>query len=327
MLALIVEKELLVSDSSQERGLLAKAVVAFVGSPVAGFLYLGRPYLAFLSLVLQILCLAGFYVLGFPSYLGQYFDDLMWLAVSIIAVLVVLPFNAASGPPRWFSKWYFAIGVSLISSSIIALSVRTFLFQPFSIPAGSMVPTLVVGDVVGVDKSAYGYSRYSFPMELVSFEGRLNSSLPTRGDVVVFLDSNGIHFVKRIVGLPGEQIKMSDGVLHINDVPTKQTVLGVVELEGESEKATLILEELPEGRRYKTIDLAAGTMLDDTKTFLVPEGHYFMMGDHRDNSADSRLNMGTISFERIIGPVDRLFYNKLGLEYSNRKFPNREPDA
>jgi signal peptidase I len=198
---------------------------------------------------------------------------------------------------------------------IIALVIRTFLFQPFNIPSGSMKATLLVNDYLFVSKYSYGYSQYSFPLSLPLFNGRIIGSQPDRGDVVVFrLPSDpSVDYIKRVIGLPGDRIQVIDGVLNINGVPVKrERADDYVETE-EGPRPTRVKrwrETLPNGVSYYTLDLVDNGFADNTQVYTVPAGEYFMMGDNRDNSTDSRFSsVGTVPFENFIGRAQLIFFS------------------
>jgi signal peptidase I len=204
---------------------------------------------------------------------------------------------------------------------IIALVVRSFLFQPFNIPSGSMIPTLLVGDYLFVSKYSYGFSKHSFPFSPDLFEGRILGKEPERGDVVVFKlpRDNSTDYIKRVIGLPGDHIRMVNGHLHINGVPVKKELIGKKDVSagaGYRDRATLYKETLPNGVSYVSQELEVfGNMLGrNTPDFEVPAGHYFMMGDNRDNSLDSRVSakeggVGFVPFENLEGKATILFFS------------------
>ncbi|MCB9989958.1 MAG: signal peptidase I [Rhodospirillales bacterium] len=203
---------------------------------------------------------------------------------------------------------------------ILALVIRTFLFEPFNIPSGSMKPTLEVGDYLFVYKPAYGYSRYSFPMGLAPIEGRVwtGDREPRRGDVIVFkLPTNpSIDYIKRIVGLPGDTVQVIEGELYINrrKVPREMVGLKQIEENGYPVTMTEYIETLPGGVMHRIYEEADDRQLDNTEEYVVPEGHYFAMGDNRDNSQDSRVTsmVGYIPLENIVGRASFLFFSTNG---------------
>jgi len=206
---------------------------------------------------------------------------------------------------------------TIVYALIIAGVIRSFLFQPFNIPSGSMEDTLLIGDYLFVSKSTYGYSRYSFPFGLIPFEGRFAvMSEPKRGDIVVFKfpPDNTTDYIKRLIGLPGDRIQMREGVLYINDVAVpKEKIDDYVEtVGGEPRNVPRYRETLPNGVSYEVLDRDPQGNLDNTQVFVVPEGHYFMMGDNRDNSADSRVDVGYVAFENFVGKAQIIFFSTNG---------------
>lgn len=195
---------------------------------------------------------------------------------------------------------------------LVALVLRIFLFQPFTIPSSSMKPNLLIGDYVIVSKFSYGYSKNSIPLSPPLFKGRIFAGEPKRGDVIVFKTPAEGHkdLIKRLIGVPGDRIQVLGGVLHVNGQALKRVA------DGRGEPGSCPNGAIPErfletntiGRTYVTYDCGPGD-LDDTDVFLVPDGHYFFMGDNRDNSIDSRViaevgGVGFVPAENLIGKAE-----------------------
>jgi signal peptidase I len=207
----------------------------------------------------------------------------------------------------------------IIHALIIALVIRTFFFQPFNIPSGSMEETLLVGDYLFVSKFSYGYSHYSFPLSLPVFSGRIWSAPPQRGDVVVFRlpKDDSIDYIKRVIGLPGDRIQMINGLLHINGEPVKRERIDDLVNTDEYGRTTRLVryrETLPNGVTFTTHYSESLGFADNTDVYEVPPGRYFMMGDNRDNSTDSRFldEVGYVPFENLIGRAQIIFFSIQG---------------
>lgn len=197
----------------------------------------------------------------------------------------------------------------------IALAVifRSFCYEPFHIPSGSMKDTLLVGDFIFVSKYSYGYSRYSFPLGLPIFEGRLGGTdEPQRGDIIVFRLPRNPHidYIKRLIGMPGDTVQMKNGVLHLNGkkIPKERVDDYVEHQPGNVHMVRHVpkfRETLPNGVSYYVLDDFDNPEADNTQVYTVPEGHYFFMGDNRDNSIDSRFSddVGFVPAENIVGPA------------------------
>ncbi len=203
---------------------------------------------------------------------------------------------------------------TIFIAGLIAIGFRSFLFEPFNIPSGSMMPTLLVGDYLFVSKYTYGYSRYSFPFGLIKFDGRIAESPPERGDIAVFRQPNktSITFIKRIVGLPGDQIQVKGGILHIDGKAVERQKVGEGKVTDDTSKAfyNVYKETLPGGQTHLIQEMTDQGSLDNTVLFNVLPGHYFMMGDNRDNSRDSRTSaVGMVPAQNLIGKAQRLFYS------------------
>ena len=207
---------------------------------------------------------------------------------------------------------------TVVIAAAIALGIRTFAYEPFNIPSGSMIPTLLVGDYLFVSKLSYGYSRHSLPLSLPLIPGRVLFTEPERGDVVVFKlpSDDSTDYIKRVVGLPGDTIQVKQGVLHINGDPVQRRRLQDFMVEvgsGRTTPVTQYAETLPNGRQHRIIEMSDTFSADNTPIFRVPAGHYFAMGDNRDNSRDSRFpEVGPIPAENLVGRAEILFFSTDG---------------
>jgi len=208
---------------------------------------------------------------------------------------------------------------TVVYAVLIALVVRTVGFEPFNIPSGSMIPTLLVGDYLFVSKYSYGYSRYSLPFGLPMIPGRVMFTEPVRGDVAVFKlpTDNKTDYIKRIIGLPGDRIQVRRGILHINGAPVlRKRISDFVETNqyGNVVRVARFEETLPGGRKHEILELTDNGPLDNTDLYIVPKEHYFAMGDNRDNSQDSRVRsvVGFIPKANLVGRAEVLFYSTNG---------------
>ena len=224
---------------------------------------------------------------------------------------------------------------TVVWALIIAGLFRTLFFQPFWIPSESMKDTLLVGDFVFINKMAYGYSRFSCPFDACPITGRIWGADPKRGDVVVFSHPRSHEvLVKRLIGLPGDRIQMKQGLLYINDVLAPQEPAGqfteVMGLQGSMANRprcengpvkdgdlctrTRSIETLPEGTKHDVLNIETDGYGDNTEVFNIPEGHFFFMGDNRDNSLDSRFpnGVGYVPYENLIGRADMVLFSSAG---------------
>lgn len=214
---------------------------------------------------------------------------------------------------------------AMLAAAAIALTIRTFLFEPFNIPSGSMFPTLLVGDYLFVEKYSYGYSKYSFPLDLGPFDGRIFESVPERGDVAVFRQPKRVHidYIKRIIGLPGDTVQVSNGILLVNGRPVTREYLGTEDM-SEANAINVYqkyIETLPDEitetgtRQHYIYEISDDEVNDNTEIFTVPEGHYFAMGDNRDSSLDSRIQnqVGFVPAENLVGRAAFIFFSTEGL--------------
>ena len=205
---------------------------------------------------------------------------------------------------------------TVVYAVLVALVIRVFAYEPFNIPSGSMIPTLLVGDYLFVSKFSYGYSRYSLPWGIPLIDGRVLADEPERGDVVVFKlpRDNKTDYIKRIIGLPGDRVQVRDGILHINGQAVKRERVAeraVPGYGGIKARLTEYVETLPNGRTHLIWEQSDGDRLDNTPVYEVPAGHYFAMGDNRDSSQDSRMLslVGYVPFQNLIGRAEFLFFS------------------
>jgi signal peptidase I len=211
----------------------------------------------------------------------------------------------------------------IVQALVLAMVIRTVLFQPFTIPSGSMMPTLLVGDYIFVNKFAYGYSKYSLPFSPDIFSGRIFASEPKRGDIVVFRfpPNPDVDYIKRLVGLPGDHIQVKDDILYINGKPVPRTPDGAFNSDYKldpGQDVPIFRETFDNGKNFDTLDESPNSRGDNTQEFIVPEGHYFMMGDNRDNSLDSRFDVGYVPAENLVGRASIIFFS-LGNDTSFRE--------
>ena len=197
----------------------------------------------------------------------------------------------------------------------IALIIRSFLYQPFYIPSSSMEPNLLIGDRIFVSKYSYGYSRHSLPFSPKIYNKRIFPKTPKRGDIIVFKTpaDNRTDYIKRLIGLPGDTIQISNKELYLNDVKILQEKIENktnISCGRDFIKANFFKETLPNGISYIATYRSDGTMINSDK-FVVPDNHYFFMGDNRDCSKDSRFlsSVGYVNFNNLVGKAELIFFS------------------
>jgi len=205
--------------------------------------------------------------------------------------------------------------VVIIQALVIALVFRSFLYQPFSIPTASMQKSLLIGEYILASKFSYGYGRYSLPLGLIPFKGRIFGSEPKRGDIAVFRPvPQTDNYIKRVIGLPGDRVQMQGGRLYLNGTLVERELISQgtdKDSYGTELPVRLFRETLPNGINYTIQEISDTGSLDNTPEYVVPAGHYFMMGDNRDRSADSRVlqQVGYVPYDNLIGKAEVRFFS------------------
>jgi signal peptidase I len=311
------------------RSKLAIILIAIFPGIVPLMLFLGRGRLALIYAGLQILWLIAvvFIVQAFnaPLLIAGFDFETILLTIGLLPTLaalihaLIIRCNSLARPV--YSRWF--ISLIAVPALIFGLVVcfRTLGYQPFSIPSGSMHPTLIVGDHLFVSKWTYGWSRFSLPWKLVNFQGRMWSAAAERGDIVIFRlpGDEDADYTARVIGLPGERIRVTDGVVHIDGaIVKKERIEDFIEPVGGFAQPQY-RETLPNGVSYRVLDLDPNSGADNTDAFLVPAGHYFMLGDNRDNSMDSRFpQVGFVPDDHLIGRAELLYWNALAVPIDGR---------
>ena len=196
---------------------------------------------------------------------------------------------------------------SILIAIFIALLIRSFIFEPFNIPSGSMKPNLLVGDFIFVSKYSYGFSKHSLPFSIPIIPGKIFSNTPERGDVVVFKtpENNRTDYIKRVIGLPGDKIEIKNGIIFINGSEILRKKLNdFLDTDNKtSNKRVRMYNEYFFNKEINILDITDNGIVDNTQLFNVPENHFFVMGDNRDNSQDSRFlsTVGFIPYENLFG--------------------------
>ena len=203
---------------------------------------------------------------------------------------------------------------SISIAILIALLIRSFIAEPFNIPSGSMKPNLLVGDFIFVSKWSYGYSRHSLPFSIPIIKNKIFSKIPKRGDIVVFKtpEDNRTDYIKRVIGLPGDKIKIVNGEIKLNNtsIVREKTTDFIDNDKNASIKRVRKYKEYFNNLEIEILDIMDGGIVDNTELFEVPEGYFFVMGDNRDNSQDSRFKtVGFIPFNNLVGKARFIFFS------------------
>ncbi len=283
--------------------------ITLLFSPVISMLYLNRGLYALGYLIFAVILTAletDYFASIFPDDVFNNIERINLLLFTVIGLVHSVRLAKAYNKfedLRWYARIILPLTAAFFPVILVLLSVKIFLYEPFHIPSGSMEPNYVAGDMVAVKKTTYGYSRYSFPMELKLWEGRKMNAPPKRGDPVIFAHPKRpfIDYFKRVIGMPGDTVQMKNGTLYINDQPVEHKKIEPYQ-SANGKMFEQYLETLPDGTRFKVLNEIDTDHLDNTAAVTVPDNHYFVMGDNRDNSSDSRV-FGPVHEDFLIGPV------------------------
>ena len=204
---------------------------------------------------------------------------------------------------------------SILIAIFIALLIRSFIFEPFNIPSGSMKPNLLVGDFIFVSKYSYGFSKHSLPFSIPIIPGKIFSNTPERGEVVVFKtpENNRTDYIKRVIGLPGDKIEIKNGIIFLNESEILRKKLNdFIDTDNNTSiKRVRMYKEYFFNKEINVLDITDNGIADNTQLFNVPENHFFVMGDNRDNSQDSRFisTVGFIPYENLVGKAQFIFFS------------------
>jgi len=294
------------TDASHQHPLIKRrwwlALLLLFASGI-GYLYVGRPerFLGYLALTIATWLIV---LMGSSSWLSDpmIFLGFVGVTLAILFVMAVDVVRLAVRQPQmranWYNRWWIYLGIFLAAIGITGALEFTgnhsiYAIRTFSLPSVSNAPTLQVGDYIVVDNKAY------------------ENKTPERGDMVVFRlpSDESIDYVKRVIGLPGDKVQVVDGIVSINGVAVTRTRLeDFVQADGQA--VAQYQETLPDGRSFATLDLVAESLADNTAEITVPPGHYYVLGDNRDNSSDSRFpNVGPVPQANIFARVGGIYYS------------------
>lgn len=297
------------------RGAKTSAFVTLMMSPVIGMMYLnkGRLALVYLGVTLALILLDE--VLA--NYNVKDYEIIsLCTTLALYLVACVHTYRIAKAktyelPFKWFSRFSSVLSLItlyvMVAILLIVPPVRSFLYEPYHIPSGSMLPALQIEDYILADKGVYGYSRYSLPFHMNLWQGRIFGAPPQRGDIVVFAlpSAPKIAYVKRVIGVGGDTVRLIDGIVYLNGAALEQKEVET------TDTMRKFIETLPSGKTYYIYNDKDDEPLDNTPLYTIPKGYYFMMGDNRDHSQDSRApdKVGFVHEDFLIGKAAIRFYN------------------
>lgn len=301
----------------------AAILVTLIFGPMIGMFYLGKGRMGIAYLLAGIAVLATFILilhLGIADISKTFIPIFTMLPIRIVGAghsYILSKSSLFEVPKVWFSRWHSIIVIWLALNTALPFIIPTFLWEPFNIPSSSMLPTLLIGDELFVSKYSYGYSRHSINLAFLTFSGRLFFTEPQRGDIAVYRTpiEPDINRINRIIGLPGDQLQMINGILHLNGKAVSRRKTETYTYTDSMEKIVSthqFVESLPNDRHYSILEESDFEFFDNTPVFTVPAGHYFGMGDNRDNSLDSRSleKVGYIPVEYLVGKLSIIYWNE-----------------
>ncbi len=308
------------SRNTRKTNPIIAGFIAFILSPIVGMLWLNKGKWAIGYVLLPILFLVTLLVLNNFDILNLELEyaynifSYIYITIGLIHCIIIARNTKEIQMQRWYARWG-NIAMIIFVPIFAALCFRSLAYAPYHIPSGSMRPTLLVGDYIFTEKFTYGYNKYSFPFNLPLIENKGKNKLPQRGDIVIFkvnIKDKNIDFVKRIIGLPNDSIQIIDGNLYINDKKVQRRKIEdyiYTNSKGKDYILSQYIEISPEGKEYLILDKKEESEWDNTKIYNVPEGHYFVMGDNRDNSDSRQGLVRYVPLENIVGKASVIVWS------------------
>jgi signal peptidase I len=319
----------MVQEMAEPRSKLAIILIAIFPGIISLMLFLGRAWLAgvYAGVLILWAAVAILFARSANTSLMKAGLDLETLLLivalvpTLVALIHALIIRRASLSRPLYSRWFISLIAAPLLVFLLLACFRSFAYQPFTAASTSMHPTLAIGDYFFASKWPYGWNRYSLPWNVFSGRGSVLPMEPERGDVIVHkvLDDERVDYTMRVIGLSGERVRVAGGAVYINGTAVKKE-----RIEDYIEPVAFTAlpqfrETLPNGVSYRVLDLEPNGPLDNTQEFLVPAGHYFMLGDHRDHSVDSRdEDIGFIPHDYLMGRVELIYWNALAAPIDGR---------